>query len=929
VDTGLTESETWTYDLPSLPPTSWTNRRGTTIRYEYGSPECVHGSNGRVTAKLYPDASRVVYCYDGRGNLALAMDATGTTSLHYDANDRLERITYPGGRHLQYIYNAAGQRASSTNQLGHTLTYGYDDAGRLQGISDETGAEVVRYHYDAIGRLERKDLGNGVYTVYAYDSASQLTSLVNHRPDGGVLSQFEYSYDSRGRRMSMQTLEGLWRYEYDDLGQLTAWTAPGGRHVEYEYDALGNRVLVTDDDVVTSYTTNALNQYIDVGNERYEYDADGNMTQKISPVGVTTYTWDEENRLVSVSSPGGSWTYTYDAFGDRVRLDDNGATIDFVIDPIGLGDVVGEYDGASGALLATYDHGFGLLSRTEAGETPGYYSFDALGSTSEITAATGSEVSAYTNLPFGEMLSQSGMVDSSFQFVGEHGVSGDTTDLLHMRARSYDPLLGRFLSSDPLDVQGGDVNLYRYVANAPTAYTDPSGLTSWEDPGNTFEEVRKQHCWEHHGARVCDPEYNRFVEDRSGLYLPPRLEFGPSAPWTPRWWNPIKNIWNAEVWALCGVFYNPRVCEGQAVPRGRGALGKVKPPIPPTSGGPSHPSQPTRPWDPNDKTCPNGYGTRRLVSGDTVLPYRVSFENWEEATAPAQIVTITDPLSDNLDWSTFELTEIGFGDVRLVVPKGTQHYETSVPMTFNGASFDVQIEAGIHLQSGEVYAYFYSIDPFSGLPPPVDAGFLPPEDGTGRGQGYFSFIVRALEGLSPGTETRNIAHITFNFLETIATNQVDPRDPEQGTDPDKECLLTIADDEATLTTASNVGGVILDPGEATLVYDWGETVTLAAVPDQGYMFVYWSGDVDTVSDVDAASTEITMYDDFSIVANFAGVADFDISGGVDGFDLARLARAFGSVSGDLRYDRVADLSNDGAVDGDDLAILAANFGSSR
>jgi hypothetical protein len=95
------------------------------------------------------------------------------------------------------------------------------------------------------------------------------------------------------------------------------------------------------------------------------------------------------------------------------------------------------------------------------------------------------------------------------------------------------------------------------------------------------------------------------------------------------------------------------------------------------------------------------------------------------------------------------------------------------------------------------------------------------------------------------------------------------------------------------------------------------------------MFVHWSGDVDTVSDVDAASTEITMYDDFSIAANFAGLADFDISGGVDGFDLARLARAFGSVSGDLRYDRVADLSNDGAVDGDDLAILAANFGSSR
>ena len=57
-------------------------------------------------------------------------------------------------------------------------------------------------------------------------------------------------------------------------------------------------------------------------------------------------------------------------------------------------------------------------------------------------------------------------------------------------------------------------------------------------------------------------------------------------------------------------------------------------------------------------------------------------------------------------------------------------------------------EAGIHTDTGQVYATFQSIDPNTELPPDVLTGFLPPEDGTGRGQGYFSYLVRADAGLA-------------------------------------------------------------------------------------------------------------------------------------------------------------------------------------
>jgi len=62
---------------------------------------------------------------------------------------------------------------------------------------------------------------------------------------------------------------------------------------------------------------------------------------------------------------------------------------------------------------------------------------------------------------------------------------------------------------------------------------------------------------------------------------------------------------------------------------------------------------------------------------------------------------------------------------------------------------------------------------------------------------HISFVVEPKAGLPMGTEIRNVALIQFDRGEIIATNQVDPHDPSQGTDPDKECLITIDADPPT------------------------------------------------------------------------------------------------------------------------------------
>jgi alpha-tubulin suppressor-like RCC1 family protein len=79
---------------------------------------------------------------------------------------------------------------------------------------------------------------------------------------------------------------------------------------------------------------------------------------------------------------------------------------------------------------------------------------------------------------------------------------------------------------------------------------------------------------------------------------------------------------------------------------------------------------------------------------------------------------------------------------------------------------------------------------------------------------------------------------------------------------------TEVDREFALTVSSATGGSVAAPGEGTFPYGAGAVVDLVAEAQAGYLFVEWTGDVDTVADVNAASTTITMDDDCEILADF-------------------------------------------------------------
>jgi RHS repeat-associated protein len=338
--------------------------------------------------------------------------------------------------------------------------------------------------------LSEKDLGNQTSTKYGYDLAGNLTSIVNYAPDNSVISQYLYVYDDQGRPTSVTTLAGKTTYGYDATGQLTSVSLPGGRTILYQYDAAGNRVSVTDNGVTTNYTTNNLNEYTQVGGVQYTYDKAGDLISQTDSSGTTKYSYNLLGQLVSVVSPAGTCSYTYDALGNRMAVTQKDQQTQYLIDPTGLGNVVGTFD-SSGNVIADYTYGLGLTSQVTATGSA-YYNFDLTGNTTELTGTKGSVLDTYSFLPFGEVVSATGTTPNPFLYVGQFGVVSLPNGLYFMRHRSYSPSQGRLTQPDPLG-QAINPDLYTYALNRPTNSIDPQGLSpvDWLKKIKEINDIRK------------------------------------------------------------------------------------------------------------------------------------------------------------------------------------------------------------------------------------------------------------------------------------------------------------------------------------------------------------------------------------------------------------------------------------------------------
>jgi uncharacterized repeat protein (TIGR01451 family) len=179
--------------------------------------------------------------------------------------------------------------------------------------------------------------------------------------------------------------------------------------------------------------------------------------------------------------------------------------------------------------------------------------------------------------------------------------------------------------------------------------------------------------------------------------------------------------------------------------------------------------------DPNEKVGPPGVGVQKIVSSGEDLAYTIYFENMSTASAPAQEVVVEDYLDSDLDWASFRLTEISWGGVTVPIPEGAAELETRVTVAdYRPAvtkSWWVEVRAEVSTLTGRVRWTLTMLDPETGQPPEdALAGFLPPNDASGRGEGHVSFIIRS--SAPAGTQLTNSAQIVFDANAAIQTNQV-------------------------------------------------------------------------------------------------------------------------------------------------------------
>ena len=545
----LNQITTSTYDAVGN-ATKITDAEGNTTSYTYDELD-------RLIAEVNQLGNTRSYGYDGFGNLITTTDRNGRVrSYTYDALNRqlaenwldgsdniIHSInyTYDAASQLTavndtdssygYTYDAAGQliqvdNAGTPGVANVVLDYTYDGVGNLRTVTDTINSVqfgVEEFTYDDLNRVTRiSQSGNGVAdkrvdmtydaasqmtgitrygdlagtqlvagSNYTYDAGSRLTQL-SHGGGNGVLADYTWAYDEINRITQFISPDGSSSYNYDATNQLVGSDYSYQDDEAYSYDANGNR---TND----GYDTGTDNRLLSDGKYNYDYDNEGNRTQRveIATGEVTQYSWDYRNRLtqVIVKDAAGNVVkaveYTYDVFDRRIAKE---------VDPPGDGAAISEverfvYDGehialtfdGDGNLTHRYFHGpvvDQVLADEDAQGEVLWALTDNQGTVRDVVDATGVVVNHVTYDSFGGVTGESNTgVDFRFGYTGRE--FDEETGLYYYRARYYDAAVGRFISQDPIGFNAGDGNLYRYVFNSPTNFTDPTG----EDLHDTLNKV--------------------------------------------------------------------------------------------------------------------------------------------------------------------------------------------------------------------------------------------------------------------------------------------------------------------------------------------------------------------------------------------------------------------------------------------------------
>jgi RHS repeat-associated protein len=215
--------------------TSLTQPNGTSTTYAYlvnnWLSSITHKAPGGVAFQT------ISYTYDLNGNRITQVDSSGTTTMGYDALNRLVQAGYPGTYGTwSWTYDPVGNRTSQTAPGGIT-TYAYDGNNRL------TQAAAVVYTYDANGNLTGTTAGQS----FSYDVFNRMTQAVG---TGGTAT---YTYNGDGRKIQRVGPDGVTRYYYSGIRPIWETDGVGVMTAELDRDIFGNLLSRLDSSGIRRY----------------------------------------------------------------------------------------------------------------------------------------------------------------------------------------------------------------------------------------------------------------------------------------------------------------------------------------------------------------------------------------------------------------------------------------------------------------------------------------------------------------------------------------------------------------------------------------------------------------------------------------------------------------------------------------------------
>ena len=334
---------------------------------------------------------------------------------------------------------------------------------------------------------------------------------------------------------------------------------------------------------------------------------------------------------------------------------------------------------------------------TGAASSSEYYAFSASGDTSELTGATGTVLNIYAYDPSGNSLSKSETVPNPFQFAGKLGVMSEGNGLNLMGSQVYVSSLGRFSVADSAFGSGsaaGSMSVGGAIGSATTgkgmggfqvsfgattcvadATAYSTSRTSYGSLGSTLRNIGIGLAIGGGVARVIVtfPVWGPAAGAAAGTLGATALNFYLTHPDECN--EAAESLFENTVSALGGGDLPPSASPIDGSITLLFAAAENMPEDSSDGSNVGHTADTGDTWvivphDPNDKIGPSGFGDAGFVSADATLPYTIDFENTPTATAPAQVVTVTDQLDANLDWRTLQLGEITFGGYTLTVPAG-------------------------------------------------------------------------------------------------------------------------------------------------------------------------------------------------------------------------------------------------------------------